>query len=86
MLWAPQAAGSPGNCLPRACVVHSLGVDSGLFSAFLLLPSMRALSPETVPRLAEATIDPAVLFFSLLLCILTGVIFGIGPRCSLRVR
>ncbi len=79
-----NALGASSGRLTRQLLTESLclsflGGGLGIVLAFLLLPSMRALSPGTVPRLAEATIDPAVLFFSLLLCILTGVIFGIGP-------
>jgi predicted permease len=36
-------------------------------------------APADIPRLSEVTISPAVLFFALLVSILTGVIFGLAP-------
>jgi len=51
----------------------------GVLLAMLSLPALRALSPGTVPRLAEAKIDPVVLVFSLVLCCATGIIFGLIP-------
>ena len=41
---------------------------------------MRSISPGAVPRLGEAKIDGVVLIFSLLLCLLTGIVFGLDSR------
>lgn len=51
----------------------------GVCLAGALMPALRAFSPGTVPRLAEARLDGAVLLFTLLLCALTGVFFGLVP-------
>jgi len=37
------------------------------------------LSPATIPRLAQSVLDGGVLVFTLLVAILTGVIFGLAP-------
>ncbi len=65
--------------LSESLLLALAGGVLGIFLASLLMPALRALSPGTVPRLAEARIDTPVLTFSLLLCALTGVLFGLMP-------
>jgi len=45
----------------------------------VLVPVLRSLKNTGVPRLAEVRLDPPVLLFSLLLCLLTAVLFGLAP-------
>jgi putative ABC transport system permease protein len=51
----------------------------GVLICAALMPTLRAISPGAVPRLTEASVNPGVLLFSLLLCIATGIIFGLVP-------
>jgi putative ABC transport system permease protein len=51
----------------------------GVLLSGMLLPVLRTLQPGTFPRLEEAGIDAGVLIFTLALCIVTGIIFGIVP-------
>jgi putative ABC transport system permease protein len=79
-----KALGATRARLVRQLLSESLllalgGGALGIFLASTLMPALRALSPATVPRLAEARIDASVLFFSLSLCALTGVLFGLMP-------
>jgi putative ABC transport system permease protein len=79
-----QALGATQSRLVRQLLSESLllalgGGALGVFLASMLMPALRTLSPGTVPRLAEARIDASVLLFSLLLCALTGVLFGLMP-------
>jgi putative ABC transport system permease protein len=79
-----KALGATRARLVRQLLSESLllalgGGALGIFLASMLMPVLRALSPGTVPRLAEARIDTSVLLFSLLLCVLTGVLFGLMP-------
>ncbi len=79
-----KALGATRARLVRQLLSESLllalgGGALGIFLASTLMPALRALSPGTVPRLAEARIDGSVLLFSLLLCALTGVLFGLMP-------
>ena len=55
----------------------------GVGTAALALRAILAISPTAIPRLAETTIDPAVLSFSLIVTLATGMAFGLAP--ALRV-
>jgi putative ABC transport system permease protein len=79
-----QALGATRSRLVRQLLSESLvlalgGGALGVLLASTLMPALRTLSPGAVPRLAEARIDAPVLLFSLLLCALTGVLFGLMP-------
>jgi hypothetical protein len=43
------------------------------------LAALRSLGSKSVPRLAEVSIDGRVLLFTLLLCALAGILFGLAP-------
>jgi putative ABC transport system permease protein len=51
----------------------------GVLLAELLLPVLRTIEPGTFPRVEQAGLDAGVLGFTFLLCIVTGVVFGIVP-------
>jgi len=79
-----KALGATRARLVRQLLSESLllaigGGALGILLAATLMPALRRLSPGTVPRLAEARIDASVLLFSVLLCALTGVLFGLMP-------
>jgi putative ABC transport system permease protein len=82
-----NAFGASRMRLMRQLLTESLSLSFaggvvGVFLAVLLLPALRTISPGTLPRLGEAGVNAPVLLFSLCLCVVTGVIFGIVP--SLR--
>jgi len=56
-----------------------LGGAAGLLLAWAGIKALRALAPENVPRLDELALDGRVLGFTLLVAIMTGVIFGLVP-------
>jgi putative ABC transport system permease protein len=79
-----KALGASGGRLVRQLLSESIllsvcGGALGVLLAGALLPAVRSMSPGTVPRLGEAKIDGAVLVFSLVLCAITGIVFGLVP-------
>ncbi len=86
-----KALGASGGRLVRQLVSESIllsvsGGALGVCLAAALLPAVRSISPGTVPRLAEAKIDTLVLVFSLLLCVITGTVFGLFPALQTSKR
>jgi predicted permease len=59
-----------------------LSVPGGTLGLVIAWTGVRALTvayPDSVPRVADITIDPSVLGFTLLVAVVTGVVFGLGP-------
>src|SRR5579862_2073197 len=59
-------------------------VGTGL--AFLAVRGLVALSPDTIPRAGEISLDWRVLLFTLLLAVVTGLVFGLTPLLSTGPR
>ncbi len=79
-----KALGASGSRLIRQLLSESilLSLGGGVLGVCLaagIMPVLRAFSPGAVPRLADIRLDGAVLVFSLLLCVITGFIFGLIP-------
>jgi len=79
-----KALGASGGRLVRQLLSESIllsacGGALGVCFAAALMPAFRTLSPGTVPRLDQAKIGGFVLIFSLLLCVITGIVFGLVP-------
>jgi len=79
-----KALGASRSRLIRQLLSESLllAVGGGILGVWLaagLMPVLRTLSPGAVPRLGDAHISLTVLLFSLLLCSVTGVLFGLMP-------
>jgi predicted permease len=63
-------------------VLSLLGAVGGLAVGFAGLRGLIALSSRQLPGVAEATLHPAVLLFTLALALLSGVVFGVVPAIS----
>ncbi|MGB8476339.1 MAG: ABC transporter permease [Candidatus Acidiferrum sp.] len=79
-----RALGASGGRLVRQLLSESIllslcGAALGVCVAGALMPSLRSISPGSVPRLSEVKIDAVVLIFSLVLCVVTGIGFGLIP-------
>jgi putative ABC transport system permease protein len=79
-----KALGASSSRLVRQLLIESLllallGGVVGISLASVVVPAVRAFSPGSVPRLADARLDASVLLYSLLLCLITGVLFGLVP-------
>jgi len=84
-----KALGASGGRLVRQLLSESLllslfGGVLGVALAAGILPTLRAFSPGSVPRLAETRLDAPVLLFSVLLSFVTGVLFGLVPALQAR--
>jgi putative ABC transport system permease protein len=82
------ALGASATRIVRQLLTESvlLAVCGGALGVILSLLSIhwiRVLGPKSVPRLSEIRIDRGVLFFTLSLSLLSGIVFGLAP--ALRV-
>jgi putative ABC transport system permease protein len=60
-------------------VVSMLGAALGLALAYGGLKALLAANPESIPRAAEVSLDPAVLGVTVAVAVLTGLVFGLAP-------
>jgi predicted permease len=65
--------------LTESVLLACLGGGFGLVFAFWSLGVLRRLNPGDIPHLKNISIDPAVLVFAIVLCVLTGILFGAAP-------
>jgi predicted permease len=65
--------------LTESIVLALAGGGIGVFVAFICTRLLRASPPPGIPRLETLSIDGRVLLFTLLICILSGVAFGLVP-------
>jgi len=47
--------------------------------AYLIIRTFVSLAPAGIPRLSQASVDPRILFFALLLSLASGILFGAVP-------
>jgi predicted permease len=65
--------------LHESLVLGLVGGALGLGVAFLSLQLLKAIAPETLPRLEEIAVDPIVLGFAVAASLLSGLLFGLVP-------
>jgi putative ABC transport system permease protein len=65
--------------LTESLLLAFAGGGLGLLLAFGILNVLVAFAPQGIPRLSAIRIDPFVLGFTLLLSVLTGILFGLAP-------
>ena len=65
--------------LTESCLLGFLGAAAGLGIASWSIALVRTLGPADVPRLRDVAMDSRVLGFTLLLALLTSVLFGLAP-------
>ena len=63
----------------ESVLLSVLGGAVGLAIALIAIQALHAAAPDELPRLAEVTVDPSVLLFAGILCLLSSALFGIGP-------
>ncbi len=66
-----------------------LAIAGGIIGGGLGLAGLRAMlaaNPDSLPRVTEIGLDPAVMAFTFLISIATGALFGMAPLLQLRER
>jgi putative ABC transport system permease protein len=72
-----------GQLLTESVLLSIAGAAAGLAVAWAGLRIVMTLRPANLPRLDETTLDGSVLFFTAILAIVTGVLFGLLPALQL---
>ena len=72
--------------LTEGVVLALAGGALGAAIGFGALRAVLAANPNSIPRSAEIAMDPAVLVFTILVSLLTGLVFGLAPLAQLRER
>jgi putative ABC transport system permease protein len=69
--------------LTESTLLALTGGAIGLLLAFICVKLFVAFGPRDIPRLEEISLDQRVIFFSLGLSVLTGLVFGLAPAFHL---
>ena len=67
------------QALTESLVLAACGAAAGCLLAAVLLRLFVAIAPEGIPRLAQASLDPRVLLFTLSVSLGCGILFGLAP-------
>ena len=78
------ALGADRSRIIRQLLIETLtiAVPGGVAGLVIAIAGVRALvlvAPRNLPRLAEITVDPAVLLFTAAMTLVTAIVFGLGP-------
>jgi putative ABC transport system permease protein len=65
--------------LTESLLLSAVGGLLGLVLSVVALRALVAFAPANIPRIAEAGIDPRVLAFTVLVSLVTGLLFGLAP-------
>ncbi len=81
LLFARTTSGerSGGVVLTQGLMLAIGGGVIGAVLTWLGLPALRTLTPGMIPRLDEVTFAPRVVVFSVVLCVLAGLVIGVVP-------
>jgi predicted permease len=72
--------------ITEGVVLSLIGGALGVALATVGLRALLAANPNSIPRSAEVALDPAVLVFTLLVAVATGLIFGLTPLLHFTQR
>ncbi len=72
--------------LTEGVLLALAGGTLGAVVGFSALRAVLAANPDSIPRSAEITLDPTVLLFTMVVSLMTGLIFGLAPLLQLRDR
>jgi predicted permease len=69
----------------ESLLLSGFGAALGLALAYASLRAIQALEVSGIPRLGDATLNPWVVGFALVIAVLTGVLSGLAPAFQTRV-
>ena len=72
--------------LAESLLLASVAALVGIGLAQLGITLLLRLAPPNLPRLADVSVDPMVLAFTVIASFAAAIIFGLVPRCARRVR
>jgi putative ABC transport system permease protein len=72
--------------MSEGVVLSVLGAMVGLALAYWGLKALLAANPQSIPRAAEITLDPWVLGFTVVVALVTGMVFGLAPLLHMSDR
>jgi len=72
--------------LTEGVVLALAGGALGAAVGFAGVRAVLAANPGSIPRAIEITLDPAILLFTIVVSLLTGLVFGLAPLLHLRQR
>lgn len=67
------------QCLTESLLLALLGGGAGLLLALWAVDTLAAMGSDYIPRAAEVRIDERVPAFSIVISMLTGILFGLAP-------
>jgi predicted permease len=70
--------------LTEGVILALIGGALGAVIGYAGLQALLAANPDSIPRSSEIALDPSVLVFTLLVSIVTGLLFGMAPLLHLR--
>ena len=70
--------------LTEGILLALIGGAIGAALGYTALQALIVADPDSIPRSAEIALDPAVLGFTLLVSVATGMLFGMAPLVNLR--
>ena len=68
--------------LTEGLVLTLFGAAAGVLLAYWVVPALRPSLPATLPRAEEAVVNAPVLWFSILVCLATGLMFALIPAIA----
>ena len=69
--------------LVESTIMSLVGATVGLVLAYVGVRALVAANPTNVPRVSELSIDGRVLLFTLVMALVTGVLFGLAPALQM---
>jgi putative ABC transport system permease protein len=72
--------------LTESVILSLMGGAAGIFVATAGVELLKQLGPQSLPRLDEVNVNSAVLAFTFVIAIFTGLLFGLGPALKASRR